>query len=202
MGVGQRTEPGAGKQLSEISGRPVIEIPTEDPFFYHADTFLSFLPGGHVVVYKDALPQAAVDVLKQFYDDKHMLVINRSEAMTFAANLQSISQYYPKKKPIHHVLLPADCPRRITDKLESWKYKLIPVAIKALRHAGGGLHCCYQRVWDLREYPLQPLPTHLNELIAQRNQGLTEKRRLRVWVNGKLQHYEDPKHAEHPNLQA
>src|SRR5262249_50518968 len=38
-GVNMRTAPGAGKLLSRLSGRPVLEIPTINEYYYHTDTF-------------------------------------------------------------------------------------------------------------------------------------------------------------------
>lgn len=180
-GVGKRTAPGAGMQLNQLSGRPVIEIETRDDHFYHIDTFLSFLPGGHVILYKDAMTPEAYKMICTLYPDEKRLEIDRRAAMTFAANPQILTEYRPNGQRAHTIVMPKDCPKKVTAKLQAWGYHIEQIDIKAARRAGGGIHCCFQRVWDLRKYPLQVLPEGLLNSIVASNASLPARKQMLAW---------------------
>jgi len=160
-GIGKRTSPGAGRQLSALSGRPVIEVPTIDDHFYHLDTFLSFLPSGHVVLYKEAMTAETYNTICSLYPADKRLELTKSEAMAFGANLQIVTAYAKDNAQTHHVLIPHDCPSRVAETVKEWGYEVKPVNISGVRHAGGGVHCCFQRVWDLGRHPMR-LPDDFN----------------------------------------
>lgn len=181
IGVGKRTDPGAGKQLQEITGRPVIEIPTSDEHFYHIDTFMSFLPNGHVILYKDAMTPEAYKMICELYPEDKRLEIDRRAAMKFTANPQILTEYLARGEQRHTVVMPKDCPEKVTDKLRAWNYQVEFIDIKAARRAGGGIHCCFQRVWDLRKHPLKTLPEGFLNHITMRNAILPSRKKVIAW---------------------
>lgn len=165
-GVGERTAVGAGEQQSQLTGRTVIELQTKDHHFYHLDTFLSFLPSGHVVVYKDALTEKDYKTLCSFYPHDKRFELTKGEAETFAANLQFVTKYGPKGRSLSHkVFVPKDTPPRLARTLRDWGYRVKPVDVSGVRLAGGGTHCCFQRVWDLRRFAEKALPDALLERL-------------------------------------
>lgn len=184
LGKGKRTAPGAGQQLSVLSERPVVEIPTIDEHFYHLDTFLTFLPKGHVMFYKDVMTPGAYEFLCSLYPVNKRLEINREAAMKFSTNIQMIAEDKNRSPLDHTLMISADCPQDVKQQLREWGYQLKPLKIRAARLAGGGIHCCFQRVCDLRRYPLRVSPGQLsntNLLIWDRNGRLcAQKQPMKV----------------------
>ena len=159
-GVGQRTDVGAGEQQSQVTGRTVIELQTQDGSFYHVDTFLAFLPKGHAVVFRDAMHPKDQQTLCDFYSADKRLELTKDEAMSFAANMQVVTNYnWRGKIRSHTILLPQDTPQRVSDVLKGWGYKVQPVDVSGVRLSGGGSHCCFQRVWNLKRYAEKALPS-------------------------------------------
>ena len=181
VGVGKRTNRGAGQQLEKISGRPVIELPTLDDHFYHIDTFMSFLPHGHVMLYRDAMTPLSYALICKLYPAEKRLEMDRRAAMTFAANPQIITEYMTTGDRRHTVVMPEDCPPKILGQLRAWGYNVETIDIKAARRAGGGIHCCFQRVWDLRKYPLQLLPEDLFQRPEKKAGGFIPERGYLAW---------------------
>lgn len=163
-GTGKRTDVGAGRQQSEITGRPVLEIKTIDNHFYHLDTFLAFLPDNRVMVFKDAMTKADYEKLCCFYPDDRRLEMTKKEAMALGANVQFFSTMENGEEK-HTIFVPKDCPSRFSEQLSSWGYNIRIVDTSGVGLAGGGTHCCFQRVWDLREFPLRELPQTFKDLL-------------------------------------
>ncbi len=182
-GTGKRTAPGAGRQLHEVSGRPVIEIPTIDDHFYHLDTFLSFLPKGHVVLYKDAMTSDAHKLICKLYPPEQRLEIDRNAAMALAANIQIISDYRDgTRKDV--LLIPEEAPKRVKNQLKKWGYDIVEVSVGAALKAGGGIHCSLQRIWDLRQFPQQALPPEFIQGLQGYRGGVSGIDRTIISPNG------------------
>lgn len=85
-GYRQRTDVEAHGLLSSRFGLPLLSLELPDPSFYHVDTCLCPLPGGHLLYYPGAFDDYGLRVLHANVPEAKRLEVTRSEAAAFACN--------------------------------------------------------------------------------------------------------------------
>lgn len=136
-GTGFRTTPGAHREVQEFFGVPVISLQLVDPRFYHLDTALFVLDGGHeanIAYYPEAFSPGSREVLARLFPDA--VLATREDAMAFGLNSVSDGR---------HVFI-APGATALADQLARRGYVPVPVDLSEFQKAGGGIKCCTQEI--------------------------------------------------------
>ena len=151
-GTGFRTTREAHREVQEFFGHPVISLTLVDPYFYHLDTALFVLDGGHdgsdgnrgherhegnrenIVYYPEAFSPGSRAVLARLYPDA--VLATRDDAMAFGLNSVSDGR---------HVFI-APQAEALAARLGDHGYVPVPVDLSEFRKAGGGIKCCTQEI--------------------------------------------------------
>ncbi|MFH8772625.1 dimethylargininase [Streptomyces sp. NPDC017958] len=136
-GTGFRTTREAHREAQEFLGHPVIGLTLVDPYFYHLDTALFVLDGGHdenIVYYPEAFSPGSREVLKRLYPDA--VLATRDDAMAFGLNSVSDGR---------HVFI-APKAEALAERLTDHGYVPVPVDLSEFHKAGGGIKCCTQEI--------------------------------------------------------
>ncbi|MFF0162496.1 dimethylargininase [Streptomyces sp. NPDC005263] len=136
-GTGFRTTREAHREVQEFFGHPVISLTLVDPYFYHLDTALFVLDGGHdgnIVYYPQAFSHGSREVLARLYPDA--VLATRDDAMTFGLNSVSDGR---------NVFI-APQAEALATRLADRGYVPVPVDLSEFQKAGGGIKCCTQEI--------------------------------------------------------
>lgn len=136
-GTGFRTTREAHREVQEFFGHPVISLTLVDPHFYHLDTALFVLDGGHdgnIAYYPEAFSAGSREVLARLYPDA--VLATRDDAM--ALGLNSVSDG-------RHVFI-APRAEALASRLAERGYVPVPVDLSEFLKAGGGIKCCTQEI--------------------------------------------------------
>ena len=136
-GTGFRTTREAHREVQEFFGHPVISLTLVDPHFYHLDTALFVLDGGHdgnIAYYPEAFSQGSREVLARLYPDA--VLATRDDAMAFGLNSVSDGR---------HVFI-APRAEALAARLGERGYVPVPVDLSEFQKAGGGIKCCTQEI--------------------------------------------------------
>ncbi|GGN35373.1 dimethylargininase [Streptomyces fuscichromogenes] len=136
-GTGFRTSREAHREAQEFFGHPVISLTLVDPYFYHLDTALFVLDGGHdgnIVYYPEAFSPGSRDVLGRLFPDA--VLATRDDALTWGLNSVSDGR---------HVFI-APQAEALAARLAEQGYQPVPVDLSEFHKAGGGIKCCTQEI--------------------------------------------------------
>ncbi|MFD3499768.1 dimethylargininase [Streptomyces sp. NPDC058676] len=136
-GTGFRTTREAHREVQEFFGHPVVSLTLVDPYFYHLDTALFVLGGGHeenIVYYPEAFSRGSREVLARLYPDA--VLATRDDAMAFGLNSVSDGR---------NVFI-APRAEALASRLSDHGYVPVPVDLSEFRKAGGGIKCCTQEI--------------------------------------------------------
>jgi len=167
QGYGPRSHKGTGRLVAQLLGRPVIEVPLQqtassDPHAlgsketkgFHLDTLIWPLPDKHLIYCPTRLAPETRKVLEKLYPNpKQRLAITEIEADLFITNGLSVpDDKYPRK---HILFIPETSPPRVRDRLRSWGFGCLGFDFEPSKLAGGGLHCMFNKVFDVPTQPKQ-----------------------------------------------
>ncbi|MGW7543012.1 dimethylargininase [Streptomyces sp. NPDC054770] len=136
-GTGFRTSREAHREAQEFFGHPVISLTLVDPYFYHLDTALFVLDGGHdgnIVYYPEAFSSGSREVLRRLFPDA--VLATRDDAMAWGLNSVSDGR---------HVFI-APQAEALAARLADQGYEPVPVDLSEFHKAGGGIKCCTQEI--------------------------------------------------------
>ncbi|MEH0468742.1 amidinotransferase [Streptomyces sp. B21-097] len=136
-GTGFRTTREAHREVQEFFGHPVISLTLVEPHFYHLDTALFVLDGGHdgnIAYYPQAFSAGSRAVLARLYPDA--VLATRDDAMAFGLNSVSDGR---------HVFI-APQAEALAARLGERGYVPVPVDLSEFQKAGGGIKCCTQEI--------------------------------------------------------
>ena len=138
-GYGWRTERGATLQLQEIVGCRVLPLLLVDERFYHLDTALCPLSGGHVLAYMDAFSPHAQTLLRRAVEPGYLIEVSVDDALRFACNAVEIGD---------DAVLMHDCTRRLRERLHDAGYRVFRTDLSEFLKAGGSAKCLTLRLDD------------------------------------------------------
>ncbi len=141
-----RSDARAHAQLEQLTGAEVVGLEVRRPFF-HLDTAVAILPGGHVMCCADGLSGAAFETLRArafepfgFTEDEHLIRVTRADAERYACNIVTRGD---------RVVLP-NVSDELLDRLRACGYEPITVDLVEFILSGGGPHCLTNRVNERR----------------------------------------------------
>ena len=149
----KRSEAGCGRsdarahaQLEELTGAEAVGLEVRRPFF-HLDTAVAILPGGHVMCCPDGLSDDAFMALRTrafapfgLTEDEHLIRVSRADAERYACNVVTRGD---------RVVLP-NVSDALLDRLRASGYDPITVDLEEFILSGGGPHCLTNRVNERR----------------------------------------------------
>jgi N-dimethylarginine dimethylaminohydrolase len=132
--------------LTELTKVPVNSMAVEGPFF-HIDTSMAPLPGGHIVCYPDGMKAEAYErILKEGLDRyglKHkdyLIKVSKEDAFKYACNLRVIGKT---------VIIP-ECSQELQDRINKAGYEVVTVPMQQFIYSGGGPHCLSNNINETR----------------------------------------------------
>jgi len=132
--------------LSQLAGVKVVSLEVKRPYF-HIDTALSALPGGHILCYPGGMSHASFKTLIQeafvnfeMDPNDYLIEISSWEASRYACNMIYVG---------NHIILPY-CEERVFKLLTQKGYEVHTVDLSCFIQAGGGPHCLTNNL-NLRE---------------------------------------------------
>lgn len=194
VSVGDRTDPGAGKQLSIVSGKPALEVMTHH-HYYHLDTRNGPLDAGHLIWVPHATSKAEQMLIEQLYAPDERLGLSPEVAKTYLANTKSLARLNENGTVSYDIPVPHNAPGHILEKLEQWDYRIVKFDLSGLKLAGGWWNCCFNQATNLMRPALQSLPENFVSMINDINTKVRPHRRLSYWVDGVLQTHNPRMHA-------
>lgn len=141
-----RSDQMAHQALKQITGVEVVSLAVERPFF-HIDTALAPLPGGHMVCFKDGMkPMAYEKMLENAFDrfgldrSEYLIEVSKEDAAKYACNLRCIG----------NTVILSDSSVELRERISSKGYTVIPVNMSQFIHSGGSIHCVTNNINEAR----------------------------------------------------
>ena len=128
LGYGFRSVKGVADFLSEyIKGLKIISLGLSNPYFYHLDTCLSPLPGGHFIYYPDAFDDQTRITLEKLggFEISEELCINYGCNLVFIGNT-TVTSYSDKS---------------LEEVCNTLKLKIKDLKMTEFIKSGGGVRC-------------------------------------------------------------
>jgi N-dimethylarginine dimethylaminohydrolase len=135
-GYGFRSDHGAGAELAEVFGLPVVSLRLVDPRFYHLDTALCVLDPDTAMYYPAAFDDAArAAIAAQFAE---LIEAKDEDAEVLGLNAVSDGR---------HVVLPLQA-RSLAAQLRQHGFEPIGIDMSEVLKGGGGPKCCTLELRD------------------------------------------------------
>ncbi len=136
-GYGQRTERAAHTELAKFyPDRELISMRLVDPSYYHIDTCLAPLEGGHLLYYPDAFDDEGRAEIEHRIPAERRIPVTTEEAAGFACNAVNLGEHVALNQPSE----------RLRKVLESAGYKVAGVDLSEFIKAGGSAKCLVLRL--------------------------------------------------------
>lgn len=136
FGHGHRSDGAAAPLLQERLGIEVTPLRLVDPRFYHLDTCLCPLSGGHLLYFPPAFDEAAQDTIRRLVPDELRIVAPEQDALAFACNAVNLGD---------RVILNR-ASAGLVDALESKGYRVQQTPLDEFLKAGGSAKCLTLRL--------------------------------------------------------
>lgn len=136
IGYGPRSDATGSRIVQEVFGTRVIELELVDPRYYHLDTCLCVLDGGHVLYVPEAFSMAGLQRLYAKVPESHRIPVRAQDAEQLAVNAVCIGR---------HVVL-SQCSAALRAALESAGYGVHEVHIPQFALSGGSVCCLTLRL--------------------------------------------------------
>ena len=124
-----RTEYRALDHVDELLGRATVRLELTDPRFYHLDTCLAPLGGGHALFYPHAFTEASQAALAEHFSTP--IAVSEHDAARFACNAVLAGQT---------VVLNAGCAETV-DALREHGFAVVETPMDEFMKAGGSAKC-------------------------------------------------------------
>ncbi|MGH8161154.1 MAG: dimethylarginine dimethylaminohydrolase family protein [Gammaproteobacteria bacterium] len=136
-GYGQRSEEAAQAELAKFyPDRELISMRLVDPRYYHIDTCLQPLEGGHLLYYPEAFDEAGrAEIEKRIPEDKR-IPVTADEAASFACNAVNLGSRIVSNAPS----------ARLHEALEAAGYDVTRVDLSEFLKSGGSSKCLVLRL--------------------------------------------------------
>ena len=135
-GYRQRTEVSAHQLISQEFDLPVLslELPTEH--FYHLDTCLCPLDGGHLLYFPGAFDEYGLRVIEANVPEEKRLTVNAEEARHFACNAVQVGPFVFLNQPS----------TRLSEELRRRGFEVVSLDLSEFIKAGGSAKCLTLRL--------------------------------------------------------
>ncbi len=135
-GYRQRTEVSAHQLISQTFDLPVLslELHTED--FYHVDTCLCPLEGGHLLYYPGAFDEYGLKVIEANVPEEKRLTVTGQEARNFACNAVQLGRFVFLNQPS----------ARLSEALKRRGFEVVGLDLCEFLKAGGSAKCLTLRL--------------------------------------------------------
>lgn len=135
-GYGQRSRIEAYDMVEETFERAVLRLELVDPRYYHVDTCLALLRGGHVVYYPQAFSAAGQALLEKEVGRDHLIAADEADAAQLGVNLVNIGD----------TVVMAVCSDRLERRLNAAGYDVVRTPLPAFCLSGGAAACLTLRL--------------------------------------------------------
>ena len=135
-GYGQRSRLEACDIIEETFERAVLRLELVDPRYYHVDTCLALLGGGHVVYYPQAFSAAGQALLDREIGHDHLIAADEADAAQLGVNLVNIGDW----------VVMSVCSDRLERRLNAAGYDVLRTPLPAFCLSGGAAACLTLRL--------------------------------------------------------
>jgi len=136
MGHGPRSAAAGSRLVSKTFGTRVVELPLPNPRYYHLDTCLCVLDGGHVLYVPEAFSMAGLQRIYAHVPESQRIAVRAQDAEQLAVNAVCLSR---------HVVL-SQCSQALRSALETAGYTVHEVHIPQFAMSGGSVCCLTLRL--------------------------------------------------------
>jgi N-dimethylarginine dimethylaminohydrolase len=136
IGHGPRSDKTAARKVEEAFDVPAIELELTHPRYYHLDTCLCVLDGGHVMYVPDAFSLAGLQKIYAHVPEAQRLPIRAQDAEQLAVNAVCLGR---------HVVL-SQCSPEMKATLAAAGYAVHEVNIPQFALSGGSVCCLTLRL--------------------------------------------------------
>ncbi|HBR68164.1 MAG TPA: hypothetical protein DEA55_02185 [Rhodospirillaceae bacterium] len=118
--------------------------------FYHLDTSLAPLPGGHMICYPGGMNRKSFESVQKAAENETIILVHEEDAQKFGCNVITVDR--------HNIVMPL-CSDNLRREIESHDYAVHMVDVGEFIKSGGGPHCLTNRVnqprtpGGLRKFP-------------------------------------------------
>lgn len=135
-GYRQRTEVSAHQLISREFGLPVLSLELHTEHFYHLDTCLCPLDGGHLIYYPEAFDEYGLKVIEANVPEEKRLSVTGAEARNFACNAVQVGRYIFLNQPSS----------RLSQALNRRGFEVVGLDLSEFLKAGGSAKCLTLRL--------------------------------------------------------
>jgi N-dimethylarginine dimethylaminohydrolase len=135
-GYRQRTEISAHQMISQTFDLPVLSLELHTEHFYHVDTCLCPLEGGHLLYYPGAFDEYGLKVIEANVPEEKRLTVTSQEARNFACNAVQIGRFVFLNQPSD----------RLSEALKRRGFEVVGLDLSEFLKAGGSAKCLTLRL--------------------------------------------------------
>lgn len=135
-GYRQRTEVSAHQLISLTFDLPVLSLELHTEHFYHVDTCLCPLDGGHLLYYPGAFDEYGLKVIEANVPEEKRLTVTAQEARNFACNAVQVGRFVFLNQPS----------ARLTEALTRRGFEVVGLDLSEFLKAGGSAKCLTLRL--------------------------------------------------------
>lgn len=135
-GYRQRTEISAHQLISTTFDLPVLSLELHTEHFYHVDTCLCPLEGGHLLYYPGAFDEYGLKVIEANVPEEKRLTVTGQEARNFACNAVQVGKFVFLNQPS----------ARLTEALKRRGFEVVGLDLSEFLKAGGSAKCLTLRL--------------------------------------------------------
>src|SRR5215213_3753790 len=136
IGYGPRSDAGGSRIVRQVFGTRIVELELVNPRYYHLDTCLCVLDGGHVLYVPEAFSMAGLQRLYAHVPESHRIPVRAQDAEQLAVNAVCVGR---------QVVL-SQCSPVLRAALESAGYTVHEVHIPQFALSGGSVCCLTLRL--------------------------------------------------------
>ncbi|MBN9418027.1 MAG: hypothetical protein J0I12_21440 [Candidatus Eremiobacteraeota bacterium] len=136
-GYRQRTEVSAHQLISSTFDLPVLSLELHTEHFYHVDTCLCPLEGGHLLYYPGAFDEYGLKVIEANVPEEKRLTVTAQEARNFACNAVQVGKSVFLNQPS----------ARLVEALKRRGFEAIGLDLSEFLKAGGSAKCLTLRLY-------------------------------------------------------
>ena len=141
-GHGQRSTLAGLKAHADFFGQEVVALELATPHFYHLDTCMRPLDGGHILYYPPAFTDQAVKTLRERVAPDLLIEADQAAAEALCVNAVNLGE----------TVIMAKAPPTLRAALEARGYRLVEVDLSPFIMSGGAAFCMSLRL-DLTSQP-------------------------------------------------
>ncbi|MGH8428552.1 MAG: dimethylarginine dimethylaminohydrolase family protein [Gammaproteobacteria bacterium] len=136
-GYGQRTVHAAHHTLGKFyDDREIVSLRLADPYYYHIDTCLAPLEGGHLLYFPDAFDETGRREIERRVPPDRRIAVTAEEADVFACNAVNLGEDVVLNQPSG----------RLSDVLQRAGYRVAGVDLSEFLKSGGAAKCLVLRL--------------------------------------------------------